>query len=184
MRFGTIKDATYGLVFFATPHRGGNGVTLAKLAAQVVTGVSGSSRNDLLRSLQGNSLFNEESAEYFRHQLEDYHVLSLSETKKTRYKGRGIFSVFKAELVSRPTIAPRSLFLHLWQLVVNSTSSKLGLAGSREHHLLIEADHSQVCKFAGKDHSYEPVGRNIKKLVEGAIKTCMFWHVFLCWHVG
>jgi hypothetical protein len=35
-KYGTIKDAARGLMFFGTPHRGGNGVSLGKVRIQPV----------------------------------------------------------------------------------------------------------------------------------------------------
>jgi hypothetical protein len=46
----------------------------------------------------------------------------------------------------------------------------LGLGGKREKFLTIDEDHSHLCKFASDDDVFEPVGRGIKDLADGAIK--------------
>ncbi|RPB10256.1 hypothetical protein P167DRAFT_270022 [Morchella conica CCBAS932] len=58
-----------------------------------------------------------------------------------------------------------------FQCVVDADSAKLGLAGSREHQLPIDADHSGICQFeSAEDDRYEPVGGGIGELVERIIK--------------
>jgi len=86
-----IRDATYGLVFFAVPHQGGHGATLGAIAKNIIVSLTGESRNDLLESLRQNSLFQENQANLFKHQLEDYHIVSIFEdqpTKFTKFFGR------------------------------------------------------------------------------------------------
>ena len=53
-------------------------------------------------------------------------------------------------------------------MVVDNKSATLGLAGSRETFLTIDEDHSHLCKFAGDDDAFEPVGRGITNLAEAA----------------
>jgi hypothetical protein len=81
--FKEIRKATSSLVFFAVPHQGGHGTTLGTIARNIVTVLHGEERNDLLRSLQANSLFQENQAGIFRHQLEDYQILSVVEDLPT-----------------------------------------------------------------------------------------------------
>ncbi len=87
--YGTIREATKGLVFFGTPHRGGNGVALGKVVANIVTAVTGNDRNDILKSLSTNSLLTTNANDDFSHQWEDYKVVTFYETRKTKVKGLG-----------------------------------------------------------------------------------------------
>ena len=83
-RFESIRRITYGIVFFATPHRGGNGATIGQVAANVARIVTGSDRNDLVKSLQKNSPFLAHLTADFKHISDDYSYLSIVES-------RGIF---------------------------------------------------------------------------------------------
>ena len=65
--YSSVRNATYGLVFFAVPHQGGHGATLGAIAKNIVLSVNGDSRNDLVESLKKNSLFQENQAMLFRH---------------------------------------------------------------------------------------------------------------------
>ena len=89
--YSNVRSATYGLVFFAVPHQGGHGTTLGAIAKNIVLSVNGDSRNDLVESLKQNSLFQENQAMLFKHQLEDYQVVSIIEdrpTKLVKFLGR------------------------------------------------------------------------------------------------
>lgn len=81
--FKEIRETTTSLVFFAVPHRGGRHANLGVIAKNIVTSLSGEGRNDLVENLRKNSLFQEEQAEYFRQQLEDYQIFSVVETLPT-----------------------------------------------------------------------------------------------------
>lgn len=83
--YSSVRNATYGLVFFAVPHQGGHGATLGAIAKNIVLSVNGDSRNDLVESLKKNSLFQENQAMLFRHQLEDYQVVSIIEDRPTKF---------------------------------------------------------------------------------------------------
>ena len=90
--YASIKRATYALVGFAVPHRGGHRAGLGAIAKDIVATLGGNSRNDLVESLKANSLFQENQAELFRHQLEDYRILSFYETRPIMYEGwKGVF---------------------------------------------------------------------------------------------
>jgi hypothetical protein len=78
--YKAIRDATYGIAFFGTPHQGGNFVKLGDIAASIVRGVLRNSTNTLMEALKKDSLFSDTLVDDFRHQLEDYYVLSFFET--------------------------------------------------------------------------------------------------------
>jgi len=81
-----LKSSTCGLVFFATPHRGGEAAGVAKVAADICSAFTREPRNKLLESLKSKSLITELSSDLFRHQLNDFEVLSLIERRKTPVK--------------------------------------------------------------------------------------------------
>lgn len=80
--YGCIKASTKGLVFFATPHGGGNLAGLADVAANFISAVTGSAKNSFLKTLKRNSLLNEISMDHFRPQSGDYEVLTFIEANK------------------------------------------------------------------------------------------------------
>ena len=77
-----IKASTYGLVFFATPHSGGNKAGIAESAAKLCSALTGHTRNSLVQTLTKHSLLNEVSKDHFRFQLNDYEVLTYMETQQ------------------------------------------------------------------------------------------------------
>jgi hypothetical protein len=83
-----------GIVFFGTPHRGGNGVSLGKTAVNIITAVSAEAKNTLLDSLAKNSEVLENITRNFRSQLEDYQFVSCFETRKVQ-KRPGVLGFLK-----------------------------------------------------------------------------------------
>ncbi|KAJ5651781.1 hypothetical protein N7507_009207 [Penicillium longicatenatum] len=149
-KYNSIRTATSGLVFFGTPHRGAKAVELGKIAARVARFISkGQASNDLLDCLEHNSLFTRQMSDRFRHQLEDYRVVSFIEGKEVQIAGVG----------------PASLS----HLVVDEESAVLGLSGLRETQLKLDADHSQMCKVAARGPMYKLIKGNIKQLVDQAM---------------
>ncbi len=89
--YNNLRKATYGLVFFAVPHQGGHGAGLGAIAKNIVLSLTGDANNDLIESLKSNSLFQENQTAFFKHQLEDYQIVSVCEdkpTKLTRFLGK------------------------------------------------------------------------------------------------
>ena len=78
-----LRKATHGLVFFAVPHQGGHGASLGTIAKNLVLSLTGTAKNDIVESLKSNSLFQENQAAFFKHQLEDYQIVSIYENKPT-----------------------------------------------------------------------------------------------------
>lgn len=85
-RYEEIRKATFGLVFFGTPHQGGNGATHADRIASVLSVITGQTKNTLLKALSKGSFLNEATTDQFRPQLNDYKVLTFYESKKTPLK--------------------------------------------------------------------------------------------------
>ena len=86
--YSCIKASTYGLVFFATPHSGGNGASVADSAAKLCSALTGQAKNSLLETLEKASLLNEISKDHFRPQIGDYEVLTFMETRMMNVKFR------------------------------------------------------------------------------------------------
>jgi protein SERAC1 len=72
--------ATYGIVFFATPHRGGNHAKLGDIVASVAKGMLRMPDSTFMEALKKDSLFADGIIQDFRHLLEDFFVLSFFET--------------------------------------------------------------------------------------------------------
>ncbi|RAL08889.1 LipA and NB-ARC domain protein [Aspergillus homomorphus CBS 101889] len=146
-KYNAIRTNTYGLVFFGCPHRGTKGVELGKIAAKVARFVAkGHASNDLLDSLEHNSLFTRQMTSRFSHQLEDYRVISFVEGKEVLLGGVGPASVS--------------------HLVVDEESAVLGLPGQRETRLKLDADHSQMCKVGTRGAMYKMIKGNIKQIAD------------------
>lgn len=93
-KYTSIRTDTCGLVFFGTPHRGGKGVELGKIAANVAKFISrGHAKNDLLECLEENALFTRQMSSRFKQQLEDYQVVSFVEGKEVFIGGSGPASI-------------------------------------------------------------------------------------------
>lgn len=100
-KYTAIRKATYGLVFFGTPHHGAKDVELGMVAASIARFVSnGRASNDLLECLKQNSLFTRQMSGRFRHQLESYRVVSFIEGKPMRLGGFGPGSISKVSAMS------------------------------------------------------------------------------------
>ena len=84
--YGCLLASTSGLVFFATPHSGGNGAGVADPAANICSVLTGTAKNSLLATLSKNSLYNEMTTDHFRTQLNDYDVISFFETRNMGVK--------------------------------------------------------------------------------------------------
>lgn len=76
--YSSIKDATSGLAFFATPQSGGDQtlVNLGRIAVAIATTVGFSTKSDVLSTLKKGSVFSDIMAEQWRHQLESYDIVS------------------------------------------------------------------------------------------------------------
>ena len=78
--YKSIREDTYGIAFFGTPHQGSNFAKLGDIAASIVRGILRNPPNTFMEALKKDSLFSDHLVEEFRHQLEDHHVLSFFET--------------------------------------------------------------------------------------------------------
>ena len=164
-RYHCLKASTHGLVFFATPHRGGEGAVVAEAAAKICSAFTGQPKNQLLNSLKRKSLITELSSDQFRLQLDDYEVLSFIESKKLPVKtvpfwpAKYMVSMIELWLVNADT----------GKYIVDGSSAKLGCA--RENYQDLDRNHSDICKFSGStDHAYEGVAPNLRAMANQARK--------------
>ncbi|KAK6810867.1 hypothetical protein RU639_013582 [Aspergillus parasiticus] len=120
-----IVEATCLLVFFATPHRGGNYASVGEVAAKLVRSTLFTPRNDFIESLKSDSNLATKRFNQSRHLNEKFLIISFYEGQP--YGKLGI--------------------------IVDERSATLNLAGTRETQVPIDADHSSICKFAAADNS-------------------------------
>ena len=86
-RYKDIRAATYGIVFFGTPHRGGRGAELGDVVARVIRALNRNPGNSFLEALKKDSSIIETLTQSFRHQSEHYQVLSFFETRPQKSLG-------------------------------------------------------------------------------------------------
>ncbi|GAP88045.1 hypothetical protein SAMD00023353_3200950 [Rosellinia necatrix] len=136
--YNKIWRSTFGLVFFATPQQGGNHTGFGDVLASIARCVSRSPANTFMAALKGNSTFLSTITDDFRQMLEDFQILSFYETRPLGSLG----------------------------IVVDRKSALLGLPGTRERQIPIDADHRGICKFASsEDPRYRLVEDNIAQMV-------------------
>lgn len=109
-----------------------------------------------MEALKRNSIFAETLIDDFRQQLEDYPVLSFYETRP----------MGKLGIVS---YTYRVLRRWLMMKIVDKRSATLGLPGTREIQIGLDADHRDVCKFkSAEDAAFKQVSQNLLFLFEAA----------------
>ena len=72
-----IDTPRYGLVFFGTPHEGGE--KIGAVAAKVARGLGLQPKNDIFETLKDGSIFSDMLKESWRRQLECYQIVSFWE---------------------------------------------------------------------------------------------------------
>jgi triacylglycerol esterase/lipase EstA (alpha/beta hydrolase family) len=77
-KYSSIKDATSGISFFATPHSGGDWrlVSLGHLAAKLAKHAGFKKGEDVMNTLEQGSIFSEIMEEHWRHHLLRYDLVS------------------------------------------------------------------------------------------------------------
>ncbi|PNP48570.1 hypothetical protein THARTR1_10309 [Trichoderma harzianum] len=117
--YGSIVKATRLLVFFATPHLGGNYSGIGDIAAKIVRTGLGTPSNDLLDGLKAGSRDVIRRFEQARHLPANCLVISFYETENYGRFG----------------------------LIVEKESAVLNLSKDRERRVALKANHSKICKF-------------------------------------
>ncbi|KAI1765268.1 hypothetical protein GGR53DRAFT_490515 [Hypoxylon sp. FL1150] len=144
--YNAIRQATFGIAFFGTPHKGGNHADVGDVAAKIARAILGSPSNNFMSALKGSSAMNDTTRD-FRQLLEEFQFLTFYETRPLDYFG----------------------------IIVSQDSAILGLPGTREKQIPLDADHRQICKFSSEeDPRYRQVADNISKMVSDACspQTC------------
>ncbi|KAK5260992.1 hypothetical protein LTR40_003095, partial [Exophiala xenobiotica] len=135
-RYQSIKDATIGLIFLGTPHRGSDKATYGKVLANVAQFISHKPPPRLLSALQTNSDVLLQLTTNFRFQLPDYEVYSFFELRPMK----GLSS-----------------------LIVEKHSALLET--NHEEQIPVDADHSAMCKFETEDDpTFEKVYKRVNRI--------------------
>jgi hypothetical protein len=87
-KYADVVSATSGIAFFATPHRGGNGATVAELGSRALGLFSGQPPSTLLPVLRKRSIFSESLSTNFQTISKDYRVVSFFEERTMGLKIR------------------------------------------------------------------------------------------------
>ncbi|KAI9887902.1 MAG: hypothetical protein M1823_000290 [Watsoniomyces obsoletus] len=135
-RYEPIRDATRGLIFFGTPHRGSDKAVYGKVLANIAQKLTHKPPSRLLSALQANSDVLLRLTSDFRFQLPDYQVVSFYEQR------------------------PMNIFS---SLIVDKQSALLEV--KHEEQIPVNADHSAMCKFATEDDdTFEKVYKRIQRI--------------------
>ena len=79
-RLLSLYKAAYGLVFFATPHHGGENARSGDMVASIAQAILSNLSNNYLEALKSNSYFAEVMRNDFRERQEDFFVRTFFET--------------------------------------------------------------------------------------------------------
>ncbi|KAJ9157629.1 hypothetical protein NKR23_g352 [Pleurostoma richardsiae] len=138
-----IYTSTKGVIFFATPHGGGNNVQVGNIAVSIFRTLINSNDNSYMESLKKNSLCSQGNRSDFIQRAKDFQFISVIETRKTK----GV-------------------------TVVSREDSILGLADDKETKITVDADHSDACKFWDPDgRAFSMVKDAIEEMAENAIAS-------------
>ena len=77
-----IQEATYGIMFFGTPHSGpGDGwqIMFAQASVRIAQSLPGRTSNDIMEALKKGSLFSDQLQNQWRHQLDHYRIVTFYE---------------------------------------------------------------------------------------------------------
>jgi hypothetical protein len=138
-----IKTSTYGIIFFGTPHRGGNGVGVGQVVEKIVKTFTGGGTNNLLQSLKKGgqlSLYDQDS---FRPYIEDFKYISIVEGRPMGRIG----------------------------IIVSRESGTLGADMRRETIIALDADHSEICKFEGDEGMFAPIKPHLLRMATLAVQS-------------
>jgi len=135
-RYQSIKDATSGLIFMGTPHRGSDKATYGKVLANVAQFVCHRPPQRLLTALQTNSDVLYRLTTDFRFQLPDYEVCSFYE--------------------QRPMTGLSSLIVEKYSALLET---------NHEEQIPVDADHRAMCKFeTDQNDTFEKVYKRIQRM--------------------
>jgi hypothetical protein len=142
--YGSIKKCTRGLIFFGTPHRGGNGATIGSVIRNIAVFFSGNERNQLVDVVQRDSDALDRLTGDFQNQYEDYEFLSVVETQGA------------VRIPGGPST-----------VVVDRSSAVIGLAGHRELVVTLDANHRGISRL-GNGRRYKRIAKHISRMANNA----------------
>ncbi|KAL9090895.1 MAG: hypothetical protein Q9165_005103 [Trypethelium subeluteriae] len=141
--YSQIRNATFGIAFFGTPHQGSDFAYLGDVAAKIARIALRNPKSTFMEALKRDSIFSDTIIQHFRHMLEDFHILSFYETRPLKKIG----------------------------IIVDKHSATLGLPGTRENQIAVDADHNNVCKFErDDDDTYVQVADNLMELINKGLQ--------------
>ncbi|KAI0423517.1 hypothetical protein F5Y09DRAFT_327184 [Xylaria sp. FL1042] len=76
-----IWELTFGLVFFATPHRGGNHAVFGDVVAEIARSMLRNPGNTFMATLKSDSHYLSTITDKIRQMLEDFQILSFYDTR-------------------------------------------------------------------------------------------------------
>jgi hypothetical protein len=83
-RYAPIYEATYGIVFFGTPHGGGNNAKAGSLAADIARFLASRGANSFMEALKKNSFYGEQNRDDFLQLAKDFVFLTFYEANRTK----------------------------------------------------------------------------------------------------
>ncbi|KAN0086995.1 vegetative incompatibility protein HET-E-1 [Elaphomyces granulatus] len=136
-QYQTISEATVGIIFLGTPHRGSDKASYGEVLANVATTVMHNPAPGLINVLRANSDALMRLTTDFRFQLPNYQVCSFYEMK------------------------PMPEFS---SLIVEKHSSLLDIPW--EDQVPVDANHEEICKFAHPDDVvYEKLFKRVRRML-------------------
>ncbi|KAL4963231.1 uncharacterized protein BDV14DRAFT_177008 [Aspergillus stella-maris] len=143
--YQSIQAATYGIVFFGTPHRGSHLAKLGETLAKAVRAFLRTPNNTFINALKENDLYANELSANFQQLLEDYKYINFYETLPLRSLG----------------------------IIVEKSSSTFGLPDSRELAVALLGDHESICRYMDEeDDNYKHVSGLITRFADIAMREC------------
>jgi hypothetical protein len=79
-----LYRATFGVVFFATPHGGGQHVNFASLVSSIGRVVLNRPGNDIMTALSKNDFYSKQNRADFLQRTKDFRFISFFETNPTK----------------------------------------------------------------------------------------------------
>ncbi|TPX14735.1 uncharacterized protein E0L32_005130 [Thyridium curvatum] len=115
-----MKLSTYGIVFFGTPHSGGEGVTLAQIGLQIMS-VYQTVNDKVIQHLEPQSEWLRDQVENFKKISPDFHIIFCYEDVKT------------------PVIGGKTMMIvPFWSAVVSGVVNVESLAIRKNHHTMVK----------------------------------------------
>ncbi|KAL8354938.1 hypothetical protein RB601_000633 [Gaeumannomyces tritici] len=136
--YSDVAESTKGIVFFGTPHRGSNVANFMGTVSDIVQAVTARPESKLLHALESNSTDLYKVSTDFRPLASRYAITSFYESNE------------------HPVLR---------KMVVGKMSAVMGLPN--EEDVMMNGDHSTICKFGKGDRRFNSAWRAIKRMEKG-----------------